>query len=191
MQTPAEYAASHMSHALDCTLIGATHWAALHPDVRQRYPTLFVWTAEYAAFLHQRGLFELFCNNKNPEVKKTRRFLGHGPILSSKIWRTWEEPLNTAGSHLYGRHAADPPHRDGDQLKDQVATFTLEVIRLWRGFADLVTEQGVKDAMTDGLACANRRAQLIAREMKAPSLNWLAADPFASWGDRKWWPAPT
>jgi hypothetical protein len=190
MQTPAEYAASHMSHELDCMLIAATHWAALHPDARRRYPTLFVWTAEYAAFLHQRGLFELFCNNKNSAVKETRRFLGHRPIVTSNVWRTWEVPLNTAGSHVYGRHVADPPHRDGDQLKNQVAALAVEVVRLWLAFANLTAEPGVKEAMTTGLRKANARAETIAREIKSPHLNWLAVDPFAGWGDRKWWPAP-
>ncbi len=171
-------------------LVAATHWAALHPDVRRRYPRRFVWTAEYAAFLHQRGLFELFCNNKNAEVKATRRFLGHDLIVMSDVWRMWEVPPNTAGSHLYGRHVADPPHRGGDQLKNQVAALAVEAVRLWLAFADLVAEPGVKDAMTVGLTKANTTAQVIAQEMNAPSLNWLAVDPFAEWGDRKWWPAP-
>jgi hypothetical protein len=190
MQTPAEFAASHMSHELDCTLIAATHWAALHPDVRSRYPTLFVWTAEYAAFLHQRGLFELFCNNRNLEVKKTRRFLGHGPIVISETWKTSEEPLNTAGSHVYGRYVADAPHRDGEQLKNQVAALTIEVVRLWRAYADLAPELGVKDALISGLDKANKRAGRIAEEMDAPSLDWLSTDPFADWGAHKWWPVP-
>lgn len=184
-QEPAEFVATHLSHELEYMLVAATTWCAAHPDRRAHLPLHLVATAEYAAFVHQRSLYEFFCGSGG--AYDARRRLGHARALKSVEFDRWEDDLNTAVMHLWKRWKADPPVIDGDHLKDQVANFALDLVGLWRRFESLAASE-LGEVLHNGRSEALGQAATAAAVMGAPVLDWSVEDPFVGWGERKWWP---
>jgi hypothetical protein len=184
-QTPEEFVQTHLAHELEYMLIAATTWCGCHPDRRRSWPRHLVATAEYAAFVHERSLYEFFCESGG--AYDARKHVGHPTALSSPLWMKWEKHLNTAVMHLWKRWKGPTPVIGEDHLKDQVADLACDLVRLWQEL-----EQGTEGSVHEELASHRTRildlAGDTARRLKTPELDWALADPFASWGDRKWWP---
>lgn len=183
-QTPAEFVQTHLSHELEYMLVAATTWAACHPDRRSAWPKHLVATSEYAAFVHQRNLYEFFCDSKGQVVRK---HLGHPRAVKSEVYEFWRKPLNTAVMHLWRRRVSDAPVIGSAHLKDQVAAFATDIHGLWRDFEG-ATPADIALELQAGRERVVRLAGDAARDMHTPPLDWSLNDPFESWGSRKWWP---
>lgn len=196
-QSGEEYAASHVSHALMEALVAAATWACSRDGEERGLPYKLQEIAEYSAFAHERGLFELFCeparNDKGTltVVGKARQKLGEEQPVESSVWGTWHEHLNRAAAHLAKRHEAIDPVVDGAHLKDLVVDFAREVVRLWREYEHTPgVSADVRAKLEEGRAVAFAEANAVTTWFDYPQLDWLAEDPAAEWISRgvKWWP---
>jgi len=104
----------------------ATTWCACHLDKRAAWPKHLVATAEYAAFVHQRSLYEFFCDSGG--AFDARKLLGQHAAFKSELYDRWETHLNTAVMHLWRRWKSPAPIIAGAHLKDQVAAFTSDTL---------------------------------------------------------------
>ncbi len=196
-QSGEEYAASHVSHALMEALVAAATWACARDGEDRGLPYKLQEIAEYSAFAHERGLFELFCeparNDKGTltVVGKARRKLGAEQVVESSVWDTWHEHLNRAAAHLAKRHEAIDPVVDGAHLKDLVVDVAHEVVRLWREYEQRLDDSAdVRTRLQEGRAVAFAESKAVTTWYGYPQLDWLAEDPAAEWisGGLKWWP---
>jgi hypothetical protein len=184
-QEPVEFVQTHLAHEFEYMLAAATTWCACHPDRRSAWPQHLVATAEYAAFVHQRSLYEFFCGSGG--AYEARAHVGHPKALESVLYGLWEKPLNTAVTHLWPRWKAEPPVINGDHLKDQVAAFASDVLGLWCAL-ELDVPSAVVGVLRASREHAVRIAHDAAEKMGTPPLDWSLDDPFAAWGQWKWWP---
>jgi hypothetical protein len=196
-QSGEEYAARHVSHALMEALIAAATWACSRDGDERGLPYKIQEIAEYSAFAHQRGLFELFCDpgaNDKGEltvVGKARRKLGGDEAVESLVWDTWHEHLNRAAAHLAKRHEEIDPVVDGVHLKDQVVDFAREVVRIWTKYERASgISADVRARFEQGKAIAFTESDAVTVWFGYPPLDWLAEDPAAEWisAGLKWWP---
>lgn len=196
-QSGEEYAASHVSHALMEALVAAATWACSRDGNERQLPHKLQEIAEYSAFAHQRGLFELFCGpgtndkGKLTVVGKARQKLGNEQSVESSVWATWHAHLNRAAAHLAKRHEAIDPVVDGDHLKDLVVDLAREVVRLWIKYEGTAgVSATVRARLGEGKAIAFAESDAVTTWFDYPPLDWLAEDPAAEWISRglKWWP---
>lgn len=197
-QSGEEYAASHVSHALMEALVAATTWACSRDGKKRLLPYKLQEIAQYSAFAHERGLFELFCGPaKNGKgsltvVGEARQKLGEERPVESPVWCTWHKHLNRAAAHLAKRHEAIDPVVDGAHLKDLVVDFAREVVRLWSEYEQRPgVSADVRAKLEEGRAVAFAEANAVTTWFDYPQLDWLAEDPAAEWMSRgvKWWPS--
>jgi len=185
-QTALEFVDTHLAHELEYMLMAATTWCAWHLDTREENPKHLGTTAEYAAFVHQRSMYEFFCD-EDKQATLARMHVGCYVALPSQLWTDWRRHINAAVAHLKQRWKKPPPVHNGEQLKNQVAAFSIDLVRLW---SDL--EQNTQGDIAAALAGHRERivdyVNRCAVKMGTPPLDWGASDPFAHWGDRKWWP---
>jgi len=184
-QEGAAFVRTHLAHEFEYMLVAATTWCACHPDKRAAWPKHLVATAEYAAFVHQRSLYEFFCDSGG--AFDARTLVAHPAAFESKLYALWEKHLNTAVMHLWRRWKAPAPVIGSAHLKDQVAAFASDLVRLWSEL-----EQESSSEVAEELRTSRERAVQVAANaaapMGAPKIDWAVEDPFAAWGQRKWWP---
>jgi hypothetical protein len=197
VQSGEDYAASHVSHALMEALVAAATWACSRDGDKRQLPYKLQEIAEYSAFAHQRGLFELFCapgtNDKGAltVVGKARRKLGDERAVESIVWETWHEHLNRAAAHLAKRHEAIDPVVDGAHLKDLVVDLAREIVGLWTRYeARPRVPASVRATLENGKAVAVAESYAVTAWFGYPPLDWMAEDPAAGWLSTglKWWP---
>jgi hypothetical protein len=196
-QSGEEYAASHVSHALMEALVAATTWACSRDGDRRQLPYKLQEIAEYSAFTHQRGLFELFCSPGTNDrgrltvVGKARHKLGNEQSIESSAWATWHEHLNRAAAHLAKRHEARDPVVNGVHLKDLVVDLARDVVRLWTQYEQAPgVSVAVRARLEEGKAVAFAESDTVTTWFHYPPLDWMTDDPAAEWISRglKWWP---
>lgn len=199
-QSGGEYAASHVSHALMEALVAASTWACSRDGEERGLPYKLQEIAEYSAFAHERGLFELFCGpTKNAKgdltvVGRARQKLGDEEPVESLVWVEWHDHLNRAAAHLAKRHEAIDPVVNGAHLQHLVVDLASEVVRLWREYEQRPgVSTSVRAKLEAGRADAFKEATRVTTWFGYPQLDWLAEDPAAEWRCRgvQWWPPPS
>ncbi|MEX1009254.1 MAG: hypothetical protein WD271_15640 [Acidimicrobiia bacterium] len=187
-QDLAQFVRTHLTHELEYMLVAATTWCACHPDTREAWPKHLVATAEYGAFVHQRALFELFCEHREKEgAYQSRARLGHLEPLASPLYTSWMKHLNAAVAHVWARWKAPAPVGGGEHLKNKVADFASEIVRLWRALEQGTPDAQVTHVLTQSREASIKKARAAAIKMGTPDLDWSLEDPFVAWADRKWW----
>jgi hypothetical protein len=185
-QTPLEFVNTHLAHELEYMLMAATTWCAWHDDTRDEMPKHLGATAEYAAFVHHRSMYEFFCEDDKQSCL-ARGHVGCQIALQSQIWDDWRRHINAAVAHLKERWKNAPPVHDDEQLKNQVAVFSMDLVRLWSEL-ERNTPADISAALVGHRLRVLDYVDRCAVKMGTPSLDWGAPDPFANWGARKWWP---
>jgi len=179
------FARTHVAHAFNCMIGAATLWVANPPESESIWR--LNWTAEYAAFAHQRALYELFCDDETG-ARRGRELLGLDDSLGSDPWRIWRQHLNTAALHLHGRWSERDPVVDDEHLKNQVAMFACDIVGLWSDLESL-TPADVSAVLKRTRLAVIGQARRAADDLGLPPLDWSAPEPFAAWeGGPKWWP---
>jgi len=185
------YAASHLTHTLGQLLAATVFWTGEPRWARQieatsgQRPAGILAVAEYAAFTHQRALYEVFCDERSDRAAAARIRLGHPAALSSSEYRRWIGPLNSAVAHLGSRPLDPVPHSRGEHLKDSVGTITADILRLWRTMTAGTSYVEVAGAMSQGERAASDLADDVARWMQTPMPKWDLDDPFLAQEDAR------
>lgn len=196
---------SHLAHALQSTLEATVLWATTRPSYPGTPPATSAVrrqvgvAAEYAAFTHQRALFELLTKTgRRPKAGEprdaldARKVLGIDEaqvppideVLGAKIFTD----LNRACSHVGRRHQpAKPPPRP--HLQYRVGWLTAQLLHQWDQTqtsrltwtgADLArVQQAMRNARQTATNHADAAMYAIDRDL-APHWDHLD-DPFASW----------
>lgn len=188
------FARSHLGHILDQLLVSCTYWAcekewnSRRREKKEPELTGLLVIAEYAAFAHQRALFELFCDRRSTDARRARQRLGHPAVIESSAYAQWNGHLNSAAAHVASRDFDRVPHHGVLELKDQVVALTVELVRCWHEFSVASIHVSVRTAMEGGFDTAMRSSTDVVSSLGlSPAIDWRAPEPFSGWQWR-WWP---
>jgi hypothetical protein len=186
-QDPAQFVQTHLGDELEYMLVAATTWCAADRHQPSDWPRYTLATAECAAFTHQRNLYEVLCGTGHAGIT-ARDHLCHPDVLHSELYTKWRTPLNYSVNHLARRWRKPAPVQDQVHLKQLVAAFASDIVRLWGELADHTSLWVVAEVLVHRRDDAVRVARIAAKDMGVPDLDWSLPDPFLDWGERKWWP---
>ena len=161
-------------------LVAATTWCAVSDSStlgasQRRLPALdlpdhTIVLAFDSAIVHARALLEFFTmtateykgwDRKGKPALAVRAFGIEHP-LSSDIFDTWSEAINARVAHIRRDRPSAQLTPGGLHLKDQVASLTNEVLRLWHDLTELSEMSSYRDLMEQVMMAAMDEADRAA-----------------------------